>query len=168
MKWVLCDQGNFRPRRFIDRTCQPTVEPETSLGVQASKAVHQCLFSRIAWRRKRATNHFLNQFGKTEAESKSHLFKRKKHPKHPQILRVFPYIFRTFHIYPHLGSTTFSTRRRLRWPMRQAHACGAKASHGRGNLRSWHRYTGTSSRLGRGRLLAIFSWPNLQNHLNHI
>jgi hypothetical protein len=68
----------------------------------------------------------------------------------------FPYIFRTFHIYPHLGSTTFSTRRRLRWPMRQAHACGPKASHGRGNLRSWHRYTGTSSRLGRGRLLAIF------------
>ena len=102
MKWVLCDQGNFRPRRFIDRTCQPTVEPETSLGVQASKAVHQCLFSRIAWRRKRATNHFLNQFGKTEAESKSHLFKRKKHPKHPQILRVFPLYFQDV---PHLSTS---------------------------------------------------------------
>ena len=120
MKWVLCDQGNFRPQSFIDRTCQPTVEPETSLGVQASKAVHQCLFSRIAWRRKRATNHFLNQFVKTEAESKSHLFKRKNIQNILKFFVFFPYIFRTFHIYPHLGSTT-STRRLRWWPMRQAH-----------------------------------------------
>ena len=120
MKWVLCDQGNFRPQSFIDRTCQPTVEPETSLGVQASKPVHQCLFSRIAWQRKRATDHFLNRFGKAEAESKSHL-SRKKHPRHSKTSSnswcFFPHIFRTLHIHildpPH---------RRLRWwPMRQAH-----------------------------------------------
>ena len=158
MKWVLCDQGNFRPQSFIDRTCQPTVEPETSLGVQASKPVHQCLFSRIAWQRKRATDHFLNRFGKAEAESKSHLSRKRTSKTFQNILKflVFcpPYLQDAPH--PHLGSTT-STRRLRWWPMRQAHR---KVRKHRTVAATFGHGTATGgppvAPPGGGRLLAIF------------
>ena len=132
---------------FIDRTCQPNVEPETSLGVQASKAVHQCLFSRIALQRQQATGHFLNRFGKPEAglqKCQNLTFPKEQNRKrHPQVLPVIsPNIFRTL-----------EDPQKINSPAGAAHAAsppqGPKASHGRGNLR------------GRGQLLAtgpLCSW----------
>ena len=91
----------------------------------------------------------------------------KKHPKHPQILGVFSPIFSG-------RSTSTSWIHHINSaPAVVAHAAsppqGPKASHGRGNLRSWHGYSGTSSRPPGG----VGCWPsfflqNLQNHLTKI